>query len=238
MEEGAREADKNMKECANNGAKLLPCLDKNRVNENHENLTMDTDQSSQISNLCYNEVRRQGSCTFGATRCRYSHEIPANVKQNKEVALNIIGQRNLCVNQFFEEGSCQKGDHCRFHHVITDEQRKDPNIIEIMKGKQRRIYQQRERSNAPLCVYEFEYWGACRRKDECTFNHDISEAQRGDSKLADEIKSKRTRIYDSRKQRQNRMGLQKREEENVAVPKKMLEQMYQMIEQSSGEKHF
>ena len=101
--------------------------------------------SALLSSLCYREVKQEGSCSFGASTCRFSHNIPGCVKENREMALNIVGRKNLCINEFFAEGSCRKGDECRFHHGILDEQRKDPKTIEIMKEKRSRMHQQKKK---------------------------------------------------------------------------------------------
>ena len=179
-------------------------------------------------------MKREGSCNIGKPNCRFSHDIPACVRENPEVAANIIGQRNLCVNHFFSDGSCRRGDRCRFHHQISDAQRENPRIIEIMKEKQRKMYQQKERSEMPICVYEFAHEGACHRKDQCNFNHEISETERKDPALAAEIKTRLLNIQNLRKLRAS-SGPNDKRQESVTVPKIMLEKMYELLDKSPAQ---
>ena len=54
---------------------------------------------ADVQRLCYNEVKEKGSC-FKGNSCNFSHDIPEEIKQNKEKVLNIIGQKRLCINEY------------------------------------------------------------------------------------------------------------------------------------------
>ena len=234
LEQQAEANNNKMKLGPGNVPVLAPIInDEGKVNVHGNDFGMG-DQDVTISNLCYNEVRREGSCKFGKPKCRFSHEIPEKVKQNREMVLSIIGQKNLCANQFFNEGSCLKGDNCRFHHVITDEQRNDPLLLESMNRKLRRMRQQRERSEIPMCVYEFSHRGACRRKEECRFDHNISETQRQNQDIKAEINKRLNEIENRRKLNfcQNRETSLENKEESIMVPKSLVEKMYKMLDES------
>ena len=99
-----------------------------------------------------------------------------------------------------------------------------------MKGKRERMLSQKGQSEKQICVYEFDYKGACTMKEKCAFNHKITENQRNDPLVVEEISNKIEKI---KRLRKLRAGGKDAAEERVAVPKVMLEQMYQLLHNSS-----
>ena len=61
-------------------------------------------------------------------------------------------------------------------------------IKDLMKKKMERIRgvrsgQQNGNTHPRMCVYEFRGKGACRRQEQCKFEHSITEQQRSDPAL-------------------------------------------------------
>ena len=48
------------------------------------------ESNNNILNLCYFEIKEQGSCTRGEERCRFSHKIPTEITQNKKEVLDLL----------------------------------------------------------------------------------------------------------------------------------------------------
>ena len=183
---------------------------------------------------CYSEVRQAGSCKNGR-KCNFVHDIPHG-HINKETVLNSIGNRNLCINEYRKENSCMKGANCRFHHNISEEQRRDPKIQDIMKRKMERmnihVKERRDENNndnPPICVFEFEEVGGCRRRNKCLFRHEIKENERNNSNIRDEINTRRERLS---KTRENQEGntYTTNKEMKINNPLQLLEQMYRLME--------
>ena len=67
-------------------------------------------------------------------------------------------------------------------------------------------------------------------KERCAFSHKITENQRNDPLVVEEISNKIEKI---KRLRKLRAGGKDAAEERVAVPKVMLEQMYELLHNSS-----
>ena len=186
------------------------------------------DIENTLRRVCYSELKNPGSCRRGA-ECRYLHNIPQHIIADKVKMISMIGTQNLCVNEYRRKDSCIKGKECRFHHLITDEQREDPVIKERMKIKMERLRirpvdDREDRQNHRICVHEFEQEGSCTRKEGCRFQHAITEEQRGDQVLREEIRKKANAIG-SRKHINPPAG-----PKGVNIPMNMIHQMYNMLQ--------
>ena len=89
-----------------------------------------------------------------------------------------------------------------------------------------------------MCAYEFKYTGACNKRTDCTFNHEISDTQRQNLEIKAKMEKQLSEIQNRRKQYgSNRDGSLEKKDENVVVPKRMLEEMYKMLNESPPQ-HF
>ena len=117
------------------------------------------------SKICFAELKIAGSCKWKG-RCKYSHEIPAHLKETK-AAEKFLFEKRLCVNEFRRVGSCLKGQNCRFNHKITADQRNEDGLRESMRRKMSRI----KSNNA--CKYEVAAEGSCPFGTRCKFKHSV-----------------------------------------------------------------
>ena len=54
---------------------------------------------ADMQSYCYTELKGIGSCVkHKENKCRFSHDIPDSLIQDKEKALAIINKNNLCIN--------------------------------------------------------------------------------------------------------------------------------------------
>lgn len=82
-----------------------------------------------------------------------------------------------------------------------------------------------------MCVYEFREKGACRRQGQCKFEHSITEQQRNDPVLKEEIKKRLLSIQNIR--RTTQLDTTERAENNTFEVRSLLEQMYNLLQNSS-----
>ena len=195
---------------------------------------LEEQRNTVIRNLCYYEIKEQGSCTRGAERCRFSHIIPTEILQKKKEVLDLLWSKNLCINEFRQIGACLKGGNCRFNHNITADQRRDPDIQEVIKQKQSRMNNRGEnrgphRTNT-LCVFELQNPGACRN-GKCNFEHDISNDQRKDPTLKDEAKKRMEEMKNRRRQStsRNQQSFNDQINEDLTIPRNMVKQLYTLL---------
>ena len=184
-------------------------------------------------NFCYDELKEKGSCQKKRVgKCTFSHEIPEMKDDERQQALTSIELKFICVNEFYGEGKCLKRG-CRFNHNITDQQRADPAIIQMIETKMKNI---RARGTAgskrdEFCFFELKQKDGCKNGDQCRFNHDITEEQRNDSKLRAEIRLK----YSSTRQQSLETSKKGKEKEGVTVPLDFLQKMYSWMEKATAE---
>ena len=190
---------------------------------------------ADVHTLCYSEVKESGSC-FNRNSCNFSHDIPEEIKQNKDRVLNIIGQKRLCINEYNKQGSCDLKERCRFHHEVSDEQRKNTAIQEIMKQKQSRMHQPKDQSKhekpVPICVFEYHAEEQCPWGIGCRFNHNITQLQRNDVKLKEIMKNKMNRMRGLKDQRQRER--QANPADSIRIPKQIIEKMRQFLASVPG----
>ena len=189
-----------------------------------------TVSQESISKLCYSEVKEKGSCK--KNNCFFSHNIPTGMEQ--KMMMNIIGQRNLCINEFNRQGSCRKRGECRFHHEITAEQRNNAYVQEMMKQKQERMRKSRESyssSSHNLCAYEYQRSDGCPWGENCKFIHQITDAQRSDTTLKTIMANKMEHI----RVRKNQWKHNNINNNNKKVPLQMLAKMYQLLSNTADE---
>ena len=86
--------------------------------------------------VCYSELWDPGSCKRGPERCRFSHDITPEMRENEQYKEKMqeekTRKRSICVNEFKKMGSCKnnKNQKCSFRHEISEEERKDPELQE------------------------------------------------------------------------------------------------------------
>lgn len=86
------------------------------------------------SKICYKELKMKNSC--GRDKCPFQHEFDDKLRKD-ETFLRRIREEKLkragkCVNEYRETGSCHNGVDCTFSHVISDEERNDPQLRKKM----------------------------------------------------------------------------------------------------------
>ena len=90
---------------------------------------------------CFKEVEKANSCQ--RQKCRFSHDIPADLRDNKEFVKKVQGERalkkSICINEYRREGSCRHKKDCSFRHEISQEERNDVNVQEKMSQTWTRI---------------------------------------------------------------------------------------------------
>ena len=83
---------------------------------------------------CFKEVEKANSCQ--RQKCRFSHDIPADLRDNKDFLKKVQGERaqkkSICINEYRREGSCRHKKDCSFRHEISQEERNDVNVQEKM----------------------------------------------------------------------------------------------------------
>ena len=192
--------------------------------------------------ICYHELKEKGGC-WRRENCKFSHVISQEVLEQKDEILSSYNKNNLCVNEFRNVGGCRKGVTCKFNHNITDNQRNDPVIMEIMKKRQTRILtkkidQENGGEYSHLCVYEFRRDGECRRGSTCRYSHVISPEQRLDSTVKEEIKKRTQEIHKRNVNTRSEWGGRDTNQDIIPVPKKMLEQIYSLLGANGLKNHF
>ena len=86
--------------------------------------------------VCYSELGDPGSCKRGPERCRFSHDITPEMRENEQYKEKMqeekTRKRSICVNEFKKMGSCKnnKNQKCSFRHEISEEEGKDPELQE------------------------------------------------------------------------------------------------------------
>ena len=86
------------------------------------------------SKICYKELKMKNSC--GRDKCPFQHDFDDKLRKD-EAFLRRIREEKLrragkCVNEYRETGSCHNGVDCTFSHVISDEERNDPQLRKKM----------------------------------------------------------------------------------------------------------
>ena len=216
---------------------------KRRPNDQEEEKRK-TELELNVKNVCYSELKRKGGCRKGAETCKFSHNITQEILNRREEILVDIGQRNLCVNEFKEPGSCFKGKDCRFNHNISDEQRNDPKTKETMSRVMKKLTRDEDntgrngqRVERSICVHEYKVKGSCHWKERCHFSHEISEDQRNNPALKEEMEKKRTDIEDTKHKsllyKKQQESPERRNEGSVEVPLSILEKIHQLLEKNN-----
>ena len=79
----------------------------------------------------------------------------------------------------------------------------------------------------PTCVFEFNDEGSCPWGIDCKFNHNISETQKNDTDLKEVMKNKMNRVR--RLNDQRRGDRQNVDEDNIRIPKEVLQKMHEIL---------
>ena len=106
---------------------------------------------------CFSELKHEGSCRWGKDDCRFDHEIPADLREDKAAQTAYIQEkedkRGKCINEYRREGSCRKGKElCRFSHNISAEERADTDLQAQMKLRYEKIANPDQKINTPTTM--------------------------------------------------------------------------------------
>jgi Fe2+ transport system protein B len=107
--------------------------------------------SSGQRRVCYKEVLETGSCEKGAERCRFSHDIPTQVRQDMGYVQQVratMQTNSICINEYHKVNSCRKKNHCSHRHTIQTHERENPEIQRKMAEKWEKITKPKVESNA------------------------------------------------------------------------------------------
>ena len=89
-----------------------------------------------MSRICYKELHSKGSCT-GV--CNFDHEFDDRLRTDeaflKRIREEKLSRAGKCVNEYRETGSCRNGVDCTFSHIISDEERENPEFKQKMEDK-------------------------------------------------------------------------------------------------------
>ena len=162
------------------------CLRKDKCKFDHKLSQTNSEEVSKILvetssriGRCAFEMTERGSCP-GQPTCTFSHEKPIKTVHGTE---NQPERTRVCFRELVEEGSCQWGDaKCRFSHKISAEQRADTNYVQARRKE--------KDEKASKCIHEFRSVGGCRNKERCSFSHGITEEDRNDAALKENINEK------------------------------------------------
>ena len=100
-------------------------------------------------NVCHRELIEPGSCKRGSDMCRYSHDIPDQLREDAEYIRKIrceMMTNDICINEYHKVNSCRKKDQCTFRHGIEPREREDPDIKRKMKEKLEKITKPKEKT--------------------------------------------------------------------------------------------
>ena len=90
---------------------------------------------------CFKEVEKANSCQ--RQNCRFSHDIPSDLRNNMEFLKKIkeerVQKKSICINEYRREGSCRHGNNCSFRHEISQEERNEEDVQEKMSQTWTRI---------------------------------------------------------------------------------------------------
>ena len=95
---------------------------------------------------CFAELRNKGSCRNGG-RCKYSHEIPRDIRGDQSKIFSIINRKNICVNEFKSQNNCKKGNNCKFWHGFSQSERDDEDLLKYVERKLERMNNERSKDN-------------------------------------------------------------------------------------------
>ena len=146
----------------------------------------------------------------------------------------------MCVNEFQSDRNCTQGPQCKFSHDISEDQRKNPEIREIINKKLEKISRNNTNGNNrlhdvtdKLCIFEFQKQDNCEWGKKCRFSHTISEGQRNDPELKEEILIKTNNFHGRRDQRASQPN-----SDEILVPRSMLKQLYSLLNTSTDNSEY
>ena len=158
VDEGANQSPR--KNSTNSGPQSL----ENGINQSPNKNSANPGPLS-LDECCFHELKVKGSCNDN--RCRFSHQIPEQLYKDKKEIDAFIKMKTICINEFKCSGSCHKKSQCKFDHSITEEDRRNPCLIQRVEYILNRI-----RSKV-VCRYETARKGSCRNGSNCLFSHSI-----------------------------------------------------------------
>ena len=89
--------------------------------------------------VCFRELVMEGSCPWGSEKCRFSHKITKDQREDQDY---IQAQRkekdskaSKCIHEFRVKDGCRNKDRCSFSHNISESDRNDEAMKENIKEK-------------------------------------------------------------------------------------------------------
>ena len=136
---------------------------------------------SAKSNRCMWEMVEKGSCP-AKDECEFPHDQSAKKTENPVPSKpNSKSKSNMCFSEVLKQGSCQR-PNCWFNHKIDPKIRQDKEFIKNIRSEMK------ERRN--ICMNEFREKGSCWKGEKCHFRHDISDKEKNNEKLKEEMARK------------------------------------------------
>ena len=99
----------------------------------------------------------KGSCQRGEKRCRFSHKITDEQRNNDVFVENHIKEKDekasKCLNEFRARNSCRNGNKCPFSHKISDDDRDNNDMRRKMEERCEAMKKRKELQNKqPVAV--------------------------------------------------------------------------------------
>ena len=140
-------------------------------------------QISQKLNKCVYQMVEKGSCPLQDS-CSFHHK---HATHNQKADSRRPFSRNnsfkkICYMELLEEGSCTRGPgNCRFSHDLSESTKADSTLISQIK--QGMLIKQ-------LCINEYREAHSCKKKEQCTFRHEIHNSERANPVIQKAMKER------------------------------------------------
>ena len=100
--------------------------------------------------ICFRELMKKGSYTWGDKKCRFSHKISDEERNDNNFVASQREEKDekasKCINEFRGEGCCNRKDQCPFSHKITDLDRNNEALKKSMGERKEIIKKKKEQS--------------------------------------------------------------------------------------------
>ena len=100
--------------------------------------------------LCFRELMTKGSCPWGNAKCRFSHKITDEERNDNNFVASQRQEKDekasKCLNEFRGKGCCNRKDQCPFSHKISDVDRNNEELKKSMREKTEIIKKKKDKS--------------------------------------------------------------------------------------------
>ena len=125
--------------CAHEMTRKGSCPGKCNFPHKPPNNKQDQPVQERRGRVCFRELIEKGSCRWGDSKCRFSHKITEDQRNDQVFLQNNLREKDekasKCFNEFREKGLCKNGDKCPFSHKITEDERKNDDLKMKMEEK-------------------------------------------------------------------------------------------------------